>query len=227
MIQFNLLPTVKLEYMKARRNKRITMLAAGAVSGVSLLLLTILFLNVQFQTKYSRDLGKDIDDQSRQLQDTEDISSILTVQNQLHSLATLHASKPDAARLINYVKRTTPVGVTVSGVDTDFEANTISIKGKAQDIKTVNVYVDTLKFTTYQSKTDANAKGDAFKNVVLSSISTDASDGSATYEVTLTYDPAIFSNTANVKLTVPSKTTTRSELDAPSLFQADKSDKEQ
>lgn len=226
MIQFNLLPSVKLEYMKARRSKHVAMLGAGVVAGVSLLILVLLFLNVQLQAKHSNDLTKDIKNQSKQLQDTQDISSILTVQNQLRSLAALHAGKPDAARLIDYVRQTTPVGVTISGVDTDFVANTISVKGKALDIKTVNIYVDTLKFTTYQSA-DGNSKGNAFKNVVLSSISTDSSNGSATYEVQLTYDPAIFSNTADVKLTVPDKTTTRSELDAPSLFQADQSGKKQ
>lgn len=226
MIQFNLLPSVKLEYMKARRTKHIVMLGAGVVAGASLLILVLLFLNVQLQAKHSRDLGNDIKTQSRQLQDTQDISSILTVQNQLRSLAALHANKPDAARLIDYIKKTTPVGVTISGVDTDFEANTIVVKGKASNIKTVNVYADTLKFTTFTSA-DGATKGNAFKSVVLSSISTDSSDGSATYEINFTYDPAIFSNTADVKLTVPDKATTRSELDAPSLFQADQSQEKQ
>lgn len=224
MIQFNLLPSVKLEYVKAQRTKHITILGASIVAGASLLVLVLLFLNVQLQEKHSRDLGKDIDSQSSQLQGVEDISSILTVQNQLRSLSALHASKPYAARLLDYIKQTTPIGVTISGVDADFEANTIVVKGKALDIKTVNIYADTLKFTTYQSG-DGNSKGDAFKSVVLSSISTDSSDGSATYEIHFNYDPAVFSNTANVKLTVPSKTTTRSELDAPSLFQSDRSEK--
>ncbi len=218
MIQFNLLPSVKLEYVKAKRAKRLTILISGLIAGVALLALVLLFANVQLQAKHSRDLSQDIRSESNKLEGTEDISSILTIQNQLNSLSSLHANKPAAARLFNYIRQTTPATVVISNMEVDFEASTIVVRGKTPGISLVNAYVDTLKFTTF--KTPEDIQVNAFKDVVLSAIATDSADGSATYELTFTYDPAIFSNSSAVTLTVPRKATTRSELDKPdSVFQ--------
>lgn len=218
MMQFNLLPNVKLEYVRARRNKRMTLLVAVLISGATLAIMVILFVGVQLvQKKYSTDLSKDIKTESRKLEDTPDLNKILTIQNQLASLPALHGQKPVAPRLLNYVKQVTPAKVSIATMEIDFSTQTIKITGSADAISTVNKFADTLKFTTY--KTDDAKEGNAFSEVVLSSFGRD--EKGASYELSFKYDPIIFSNDSPVTLTVPpGKITTRSETEKPeALFQ--------
>lgn len=215
MIQFNLLPAVKLDFVRARRTKRLTMLGAFLVSGVSLLALVLVFTSVQLQAKHSRDLSQDIKTESKKLKDTQDISSILTVQNQLNSLSTLHESKPEAARVFSYLKQVTPAGVTISNAEVDFEQLTVTLKGKAPNISGVNTYADTLKFTTYKVGDDTSTHN-AFNSVVLGSIGAGGATGSVDYSLSFKFDAAIFSNASSVTLSVPNQVTNASQVDKPS-----------
>ncbi len=218
MIQFNLLPSVKLEYVKAKRNKRVMMLTCLLAGGVSLSILILLFIAVQgAQKKYSSDLSKDIKTESAKLEAIPDLTKILTIQNQLGSLPELHDQKPVAAQLFTYMKQVTPAKVSIATLDIDFDAQTLSITGSADTINSVNTFVDTLKFTTFT--TEGGESTNAFSEVVLSSFGRD--DKGASYQISMKFDPAIFDSTKQVTLTVPKgKVTTRSETEKPdALFQ--------
>lgn len=223
MIQFNLLPAVKLEFVKARRNRRLALLGSGLLSGASLLVLFLLFAGVQLQAKHSRDLSRDISSESKKLESVEDISSILTVQNQLNSLSTLHASKPEAERVATYLKQVTPDKVTISSVKADFEAQTMTISGKAPSAVLVNSYIDTLKFATFTTS-ENTTETNAFTEVVLTTVSPNGEDGSVSYDLALKFDKIIFSNQTKVNLVVPSRETTRSQLDKPDAVFAPRED---
>ena len=218
MIQFNLLPSVKLEYVRAKRNKRITLLAAVLIAGVSLGIVVLLFVAVQLvQKKYSNDLSADIKTESSKLENTQDLNKILTVQNQLAALPGLHDQKPVAIRLIDFVKQVLPAKVSIADLEVDYSAQKFKIDGSADAISTINTFVDTLKFTTYKS--NSGKTGNAFSSVVLSSFGRD--DKGAKYEISLTYDPEIFANESPVSLVIPpGKITTRSETEKPeAIFQ--------
>ena len=91
MIQFNLLPDVKIKYIKTQRTKRMVILVSLLVSAASLALVTIMFVSVQvIQKKSLNDLSKDIVAETKQLQDVQDLDKILTIQNQLTALPALH-----------------------------------------------------------------------------------------------------------------------------------------
>lgn len=218
MIQFNLLPNVKLEYVKAKRNKRVTLLIASLVAGLTLIILIVLFVGVHIvQKKYSADLSKDIKTESKTLDNVHDLNKILTIQNQLNSLPKLHDQKPVATRLLGFVKQVTPAKVSIAKMNINFTDQTISITGSADAISSVNKFVDTLKFTTYN--TSEKTTGSAFSSVVLAAFGKD--DKGTSYSVTLKYDTVIFSNASDVTLVVPpGKITTRSETEKPDqLFQ--------
>lgn len=217
MIQFNLLPNVKLEYVRARRNKRLTLLVAVVTASAALAIMVLLFLGQLVQKKYSSDLSKDIKTQSSELQNTPELDKILTIQNQLSSLPALHDQKPVATRLLGYVKQVTPAKVSYANMEVNFAEQSMHITGAADSLATINIFVDTLKFTTY--KIEGGAEGNAFSAVVLSSFGRDAKG--ASYDITFKYDPIIFSNENPVTLTVPAgKITTRSETEKPeALFQ--------
>lgn len=226
MIQFNLLPDVKLEYIRTRRSKRLVLMSSIGIAGAALVIFIGLFLFVNvLQRKHLNDLNKDIKTNISTLQNIPDLSKVLTVQNQLNSLTGLHQQKPAASRLFDYLTQVTPADVTISSTKVDFAAKTMSITGNTKALSTVNQYVDTLKFTTYTSDNSTQATK-AFSNVVLSSFSKD--DKSSSYQIDFSFDSAIFDNTQKVSLTVPKIISTRSEVDKPGdLFQKDQSVKVQ
>jgi hypothetical protein len=221
MIQFNLLPDVKLEYIKARRTKRLVILGSSIATGVSVALAVILVIGVNVvQRQHLNHLRSDIHRDSQKLKGEKDLDKILTVQNQLNSLNGLHESKPATERLAAYLSQTTPLDVVISDLQVDFAASTMNIKGIAAQLKPINVFIDTLKFTKYKS---GDQTANAFSNVVLTAFTRDdeSSDAPATYELTLSFDPTIFDNTKEVSLEVPAGVTTRSTTEKPGpLFQS-------
>ncbi len=95
MVQFNLLPDVKLEYVKTQRTKRLLTLISIVVSIVGLAVLFLSFVTVNVvQKKSLNDLSSDITKYSSQLKNVKDLDKILTVQNQLSTLKGLHDQEP-------------------------------------------------------------------------------------------------------------------------------------
>lgn len=227
MIELNLLPDVKLEYIKAQRMRRLVVSFSIVVAAVSVAALLILLFANAVQKKHINDLTKDVDQASSELKNKPGINRVLTVQNQLNSLGTMHAAKPAAPRLFTYLNQTTPNEVTISNFTIDFVGSKVSFTGSSDSLASVNKYVDTLKFTSYtidgkeQTSTPAtnSTQVKAFKDIVLSSFglgqSSNGNGTTATYNITLVYDPVIFDNTKDVQLIVPKLTTTRSSVDNP------------
>ncbi len=213
MIQFNLLPDVKLEFIKAQRLKRSVLLISTLVGSASLAIVVLLFLGVSvFQKNHLNDLSADINTDSKKLHGIQDLDKILTVQNQLTSLTQLHDQKNVASRLPTFLQTVTPANVSIANVTVDFTTQAITITGAADKISTVNKYVDTLKFAQY-TIAGSDTKLPAFSAVVLSSFGRD--DKGSSYTITLKYDKPLFDETKDVTLTVPDIITTRSETEKP------------
>lgn len=217
-IQFNLLPDIKIQYLKAKRQQHLVVLAS-IVSSIIALTVFILLISVVYglQKKNLSDLNTDIAAASKELRETKDLNKILTVQNQLGELPTLHDQKVVSSRLYDYLTQVTPADANISKLAIDFQLTTMTIAGSADNLSIVNTYIDTLKFTDFNTKSD-DTKRKAFSEVVLSSFTRDNS--SVTYEIALKFDAAIFKGTEDVSLTVPQIISTRSEVDKPeALFQ--------
>ncbi|PID30720.1 hypothetical protein CSA80_04330 [Candidatus Saccharibacteria bacterium] len=157
MIQFNLLPDIKLEFVKARRMKRLMLLVSLIVGGISIavLLFALFFVHVA-QKKSLNDLQADIKTYSEELKSEKDLSRILTVQNQLGALTSLHEQKPATSRLFTYITQVTPDQAILTKLTVDYAKNTMSIGGKAPTLDAVGVYADTLKATGYKIGTDVD-----------------------------------------------------------------------
>ncbi len=219
MIQLNLLPDVKLFYMKAQRQRRLVMSACVLITGGAIVLLLLLLSVNGLQKKHISDLTKDIKKENSQLESKPDIDKVLTVQNQLQSLTALHDQKPAAARVFDYLNQVTPASVSITTFTLDFTQGTALITGTSDSLSNVNKYVDTLKYTTFTTE-DNSKPQPAFTNVVLSSfgLNTGSKDAAqaASFTITMSYDKTIFDVTQKVQLTIPSATTTRSEVTQPS-----------
>ncbi len=223
MIQFNLLPDVKLQFARTQRTKRMIFVVSIVVGGASLAVLVLMFMVVNvFQKQHMNSLHSDITASRSQLESITDLDKILTVQNQLTSLTCvtdedfaskpcLHDKKPVTSRLFGYLSRIVPDKVNIADLSVDFDQKTMQFTGAAQSLGDVNKFVDTLKFTVYKGSDGKSAN--AFTNVVLSSF--EKAETEINYTVNLNYDQAIFDSRTAVNLDVPSKTTTRSELEKP------------
>ena len=109
MIQFNLLPDIKLEYIRALRRKRLIVFASIIVIIVSCVVFTILFVTVRVGQKSSlKDLDRDINSSLKTLQSKPDLDKVLTIQNQLKSLPGLHGEKVMSSRLYDFLTQLTP-----------------------------------------------------------------------------------------------------------------------
>lgn len=224
MIQLNLLPDIKLAYIKAERTRRLVMSISFLVAAVAVVILLLLLSVDGLQRKHLSDLNKDIKSESSKLQKEPQIDKILTVQNQLQSLTDLHAQEPAASKLFDYLNEVTPTSVSISDFMIDFTQQTATITGTSDNLAHVNQYVDTLKYTKYTTG-NSGSEQPAFSNIVLSSFSissgTQDNSQSANYTITLSYDKTIFDVTQNAKLHVPNITTTRLSVDQPTdLFKA-------
>ncbi len=236
MIQLNLLPDVKLEFLRSSRQKRlvtgIALLATIVSIAAVLLLASVVYV---LQKKSLDDLNDDIATYNSQLKQKSDLDKVLTVQNQLNTLPGLHNDKPVASRLFSYLTQLTPTAASVSQFDINFVEKQMTITGSASSLDVANTFIDTLKFTTFNkveaasdtagsasnAKDTEDAKAPppkAFSNVVLSQFTRNPT--TANYTITLTYDEAIFNSESSVVLVVPRITSSRSTTEQPvELFQ--------
>lgn len=237
MVQFNLLPDIKLQYIKTQRLRRMILGVSSIVTAASIGLTVILFLTVSvYQKQKLNNLSKDIDKSVKTLQQTQDLNKILTVQNQLNSLQGFHDKKVVASRLTIFLDKVTPANVSINNITVDFMTPKITITGKAGSQTEINTFTDTLKFTGYKQigqEVSDNDAPRAFSSVVLDAFAKSATG--TTYTISATFDPIIFSTIQTdakdsfgnpisqadaISLIVPNKVTTRSETEKPSaLFQ--------
>jgi hypothetical protein len=234
MVQFNLLPDVKLEFVKARRTKYLMFFVAIVVGGIAIMVFLFAFFFVNVVQKQSlNDLQADIKQHSNDLKKVKNLDKILTVQNQLGSLTTLHKTKPVASRLFGYLTQVTPDQANLNKLTVDFSQTTMSIGGKAPSLDAVGIYTDALKATAYRvgpefkpkSASDVCPNLDGKQQVVPVRYIIDKDqncvvppkafsdvvlskfgrdDKGATFTITLKYSPDIFDDTKEVTLIVPS-----------------------
>lgn len=201
MIQFNLLPDVKIYYLRANRQKHIVVLVSVVATIVSLAVLIMLLTVVYgLQKKNISDLSKDIKTNSAELQSTSNLNKMLTVQNQLKVLPDLHNKKPVVSRLFGYLAQATPQKAVNTRTLADFSKNTMSLSGTADSLNTINLLIDNLKATKYSTDNSPSTKKSAFSQVTLTSFGRDNTN--ATYTITFIFDPVIFSEDSNVTFSI-------------------------
>lgn len=221
MVQFNLLPDVKLEYIKTQRTKRTVLLGVISITALVVFIFVLLFLIVNvFQKQHLANLNKNIEVKTKELKEVPDLEKVLTVQNQLKALPKLHQDKPATSRLTDYLVQLTPSDAKITDVSVDFSSQSITINGTAGNIETVNRFADILKFTDYK-EVDSAESNKAFSEVVLSNFGVQSTSGGRTsYGLQFKFNPIIFDNTKNIQLAVPSIISTRSVTEKPTdLFE--------
>jgi hypothetical protein len=217
MIQFNLLPNIKMQYIKARRQEHLVILVSTVAIIASLGVLTLLIVTTDVVQKHElSNVRNKVSAESAELRSTPNLDEMLTVQSQLSALPALHNAKPVASRLFSYLTELTPTKATISTFNIDFGQHSMIITGSADSLATINQFTDTLKFTAYTIQGQSGALP-AFSDVVLSGFS-DSSQSGASYTITADFDPVLFKELDNVKMTVPGIINSRSEVAQPGVL---------
>jgi len=216
MIQINLLPSIKAEYVKAQRTKRtvisVSIIAIAVSLGIVGILASVAFGTQLYQLNSVQDK---ITKNEKQLKEVPDLDKILTIQNQLIALTPLHESKPVMSRVFTYLQQTTPDQVTIENYSIKNDEYTWTIQGKAPSLELVNKYVDTLKFTEIASTDESAEPTKAFSEVVLTSFAK-TQDGYS-FEIAFKFNDQLFSSAnPDIKLLIPNTVTTRSQTQLPS-----------
>lgn len=192
MVQFNLLPDVKLQYIRVQRTKNLVYTVATLVSVISLALFLIALVSVDILQKSElNSAGTSVDKASSQLKSISQVNNIITIQNQLKSLTSLHQNKNITSRIFTYLPQVTPANVSINKLDLDLTKGTMDISGTANSQADVNTFVDTLKYATYKVASTDTPKA-AFPSVVESGFS--ITPNNISYSISVQYDPKLFAN---------------------------------
>lgn len=219
MIQLNLLPDIKLEFVKAQRTKRLVMTVSVLISAAAIGLLVLLFVFNLGQKHIISSNNSKITSYASILKSKPNINTILTIQNQLQNINQLHSQKPDVDRMFStYLNSLTPGNVEINNFTIDYTTDTITLTGTADSLATINTYVDIFKNTTFSIGSSKDTTP-AFSNVVLSSYGIEASskdpNQAASFNINFTFNPTIFSITDIISLNIPSLVITRSQIPQP------------
>lgn len=157
MIELNLVPDVKQELLKAQRVRTavisITIVIGLAAVGVVVLLALYLF---GVQTVRSTLADNAIKSKTSELQKTDDLTNILTIQNQLNKLSEMHNNKNIASRVFSVltaINPSSPNEIVVSSAKVDADNKVITIDGQAANgYEAAEIFKKTILSTTMTYK---------------------------------------------------------------------------
>lgn len=159
MIEVNLIPDVKLELLKVRRQRR--MVTTGAIfttlvaGGLVVLLSTYAF---GVQAIAGTVVDGTIKTESKKLQSVEDLEKTLTIQTQLGSLKQLHDEKHISSRIFEIIATAVPSGensILISRLSLDTDEKVVTIEGEAVNgYEALEVFKKTIEQTTFEYDVD-------------------------------------------------------------------------
>ena len=223
MIELNLLPDVKKEFIKAQRTRN-TVISVSTITTIGAGVITALLLSYVYvaQPVIINNKTNDIKKNETALEALPEVNKYLTVQNQLNNLNTLHDGLYVYSRAFTFLQQLNPAApnnVAFSSVVFDKTAKTIEIQGTAHNFQGLNVFKNTLENVKLTYKVDGEqSKVPLFSQVVLkeAALANVNNISVANFKFELTYPDAAFLNTStDVSIEVPKFTTSDADRNAP------------
>ena len=148
MIEINLIPDVKQELIRARMIRSAVVSTAITVTVIALAVVAVLSAYIfGVQTVRSAVADDAIKKGSAQLASVEDLSKVLTIQNQLTKINALNDDKKMTSRLFGLLEAIIPPApneVKVSGLTIDAEAGTITLEGQTPTYPSLEAFKKTI-----------------------------------------------------------------------------------
>lgn len=135
MIEINLIPDVKRELIKAQRTRSVVITISIIVSIISIAAVAILAVYI-FSVQLIRGnlLDSAIKDENAKLTKVEDLSKMLTIQNQLTKISELNNNKKITSRIFNMLDNINPPApndIAMTSISVDTSLQSVSIEGQA------------------------------------------------------------------------------------------------
>jgi Tfp pilus assembly protein PilN len=227
MIQLNLLPDIKKEFINAQKTRALVMSASIVVTLVAVGLSVLFFVYVTFLQQLQITLAtNDIKSKEQQLSNVQDLSKYLTIQNQLAALPDLHAGKGVYSRLLNFLpvlSPNSPSNISLTRLQLAGADEQITFTGMTGSFESLNVFVDTLQNAqaTYKDSDSQQQTTKMFKSVIVQNSAIDKSNGKSgvVFTVLAGYVDAVFdAHNTDMTASVPNIKTSQSVTGSPKLF---------
>lgn len=229
MVELNLLPDVKREFVRAQRTRRqvIALMVLVGIVAIGLVVAVAIYV-YGIQLARNAILDGNIENNATELANVEDIDDYLTIQNQLSVLPDLHAEKHEFVRLFDFLPTLNPAApnnIRISQLAVSAEMGTVTINAQARDYQAVTIFENTIENAelVYRLEDAEEQQRESFiEEIIMSEVglSEDASGNRiVTFTATLIYNPMAFSRDArDVRLAVPTRNTTQSAEGVPQIF---------
>jgi hypothetical protein len=210
MIEINLVPDVKQELIRAQRIRSMVIATSILVGSISVAVVALLAIYVfTVQTIRSGIADGAIKNGSDKLAKVEDLSKMLTIQNQLTKISTLNSDKKIDSRvfgtsgLLDSIIPPSPNDIQISDLTVDSSTNLITIDGQAPNsYAAVEVFRKTIDGAKVKYTDDNKAQQEVTlaSNVSISNTSYgEDSSGVKVLRFTLSfnYAPELFALSSN------------------------------
>ncbi len=223
MIELNLLPDVKKEFIKAQRTRNrvvsgaimVSLIAGGAVA----FLATTVY---GAQALLIKNMNDQITNNHKELAKKQEIDKYLAVQSQLDALHKVSQQRDIDSRLLGYLPQLNPAppsNVTLYTLSLDKSIKSLVIDGSANSFEAVNNFRSTLQNAKITYKLDGEDKDVMFFSAVeVTAPGMSKAEGKVTvaFKATLTYAPEVFDeHITDIKVIVPKLVTSDGDQNAP------------
>ena len=242
MLQINLLPDVKKEFLHAQKQRNfvisicivVSLIAGGATSVLGLVL-----GGQAIQKALVTQNIKTSQAEITKLQSDGQLNEYLTVQNQLRQIGSLKSEQKIYSRVMDYLKQLNPAapnnvsldsievalatansGTSTSTTTTSTSGGkvTVKISGNTTNYKTLSVFETTLAQTdiSYSNGSNTDIKTEKLFSSVTNNSSSLSQAKGIDFAITVECAQAAFDyNSADIKLTIPNESTSDSDRNAP------------
>jgi len=164
MIQVNLIPDIKIQMIKARmeRVRVISISIAASVISISVVVLLAIY-TYGAQALADNNLNTKIDEETAKLNSVQDISKILTIQNQLSKIPEINNQKNINSRIfdtIASIKKSSGDVLSYSSIGFDTTTHLFTLSGQVPDYASYEVLIKTLQnsFVQFKNSKDGEVK---------------------------------------------------------------------
>ena len=202
MIEINLVPDVKRELIRARMIRSTVVSVAIIASIISLVVVALIAIYVYaVQTVRSVVADDAIKSGAAQLSKVDDLSKILTIQNQLTKMSALNDEKMIDSRVLDLLQAIIPPApneVKVSSLTIDAESGTITFEGQTPTYPSLETFKKTIGAANVRYKDDDDKQVDTVlaSDLSISNVSYGQDAQSVNvlrFTVSFTYAPELFS----------------------------------
>ncbi|MFZ1458673.1 MAG: hypothetical protein WAT17_02220 [Candidatus Saccharimonadales bacterium] len=223
MIELNLLPDIKKEFIRAQRTRNKVIAGAILVTIIAGGLLALLATSVYgFQNVLIGSLRDDVKANQAKLAAKDEINKYLAIQSQLQFVDQVDAGRQQYARLFDYLLQLNPAppsNVSLYSVALTDADTTMLIDGSAKTFEAVNNFRYTLQEAKLSYKHDGTeAQVPMFTQVTIDNPSVSNENGKqiAAFHITLVFTPEAFNATnTDFKIIVPKLITSNADQNTP------------